>query len=61
MFETRLKCKPWLNSLTKPLLFKGGGVRVPWVQIMENGFERLGDGRGLGGYFSEEFVKKYYS
>ena len=35
---------------------------VPWVQIMKNEFEfELVDRRGLGGYFSEEFVKKDYS
>ena len=33
----------------------------PWDQIRENEFECLTDRRGLGGYFSEEFVKKYYS
>ena len=30
---------------------------VPWVQIMGNEFESVVDGRGLGGYLSEEFVK----
>ena len=38
-----------------PLRGQGG---VPWGKIMENEFECLTDGRGLGGYFSEEFVPK---
>ena len=37
----------------------GGGV--PWVQIMENGFECLVVGGGDGGQFAEKFVKKYCS
>ena len=28
--------------------------------MLENEFECLADRRGLGGYFSEEFEKKYY-
>ena len=30
---------------------------MPSAQIMENEFVYLADRRGLGGYFSEEFVK----
>ena len=40
--------------------FKGAGG-VPWVQIMENGFECLVVGGGDGGQFAEKFVKKYCS
>ena len=40
---------------------RGQGQGVSWGQIMENEFECLTYRRGLGGYFSEEFVKKNYS
>ena len=39
----------------------GGGTLGSWGQIMENEFECLTDRRGLGGHFSEEFVKQNYS
>ena len=50
--------------LTKIQLFgtrlrgKGG---VPWVQIMENELECLGDRRGHDGHLVKKFLKKYNS
>ena len=41
-------------------LLSGRGGGVPLIQIMESEVEFLTARRGLGGYFSEEFVK-YYS
>ena len=38
---------------------KGGGV--PWVQIMENDLECLGDRRGHDGNLVKKFLKKDYS
>ena len=49
---------PWLETKISPWALKGAGGGVPWGKIMENEFEGLTDGRGLGGYFSEEFVPK---
>ena len=43
-----------LNSLRG----KGG---VPWVQIMENELECLGDRRGHDGHLAKKFLKKDYS
>ena len=37
---------------------KGG---VPWVQIMENELECLGDRRGHDGHLAKKFLKKDYS
>ena len=39
---------------------KGGG-RVPWVKIMENELECLGDRKGHDGNFAKQVLKKYYS
>ena len=50
------KVKEKFKHVTRFLRGKGGGG-VPLVQIMENGFQCLADRRGLGGDFSEEFVK----
>ena len=40
--------------------FKGEGG-VPWVQIMENELECLGDRRGHDGHLTKKFLKKVYS
>ena len=39
----------------------GGGGGVPWVKIMENELECLGDRKGHDGHFAKQVLKKYYS
>ena len=42
-------------------MFKGEGGGVPWVQIMENELECLGDRKGHDGRLAKKFLKKYFS
>ena len=44
----------------KTLFLRGKGG-VPWVQIMENELECLGDRRGHDGHLAKKFLKKDYS
>ena len=37
---------------------EGGGGRVPWVKIMENELECLGDRKGHDGHFAKQVLKK---
>ena len=38
---------------------EGGGV--PWVKIMENELECLGDRKGHDSHLAKQVLKKYYS
>ena len=49
-----------MQSVFLKLVVKGEGG-VPWVQIMENELECLGDRRGHDGHLVQKFLKKYYS
>ena len=40
---------------------EGGGGGVPWVKIMENELECLGDRKGHDGHLAKQVLKKYYS
>ena len=55
----KVRCFPSLEG-SQCTLLTHGGVRgsMGEVQIMENEFEGRADRKGLGGFFSEEFVKK---
>ena len=50
-----------LHLEARKLVFKGEGGGVPWVQIMENELECLGDKRGHDGHLAKKFLKKDYS
>ena len=47
-----------MMRLEQTLRGKGG---VPWVQIMENELECLGDRRGHDSHLAKKFLKKDYS